>query len=285
VTSDDAPLQDPVLNWSSATREPTPELAALASYLATVVSKVVRARDVISRGGSPWEAVRQAWALSNLMVRNIEAVLLLAQQSEAHVTAAWGNTRIAFEQSVRIIWLLYPADPFVSECRWLTYLAEAEKFHRLLAEECAIRDPEAASAHRASEEALREARRTIAERLPAGYAPPPGVPSVIAMMKEFAVEEMYRYYREGSQYVHGAWHGASAYRRHVGDAGEFGDFTALADWALPLRLCWLSLRESMALLFFRHESSHIDDAHWSVLSRDVDVRFREFAEYVVSASR
>lgn len=85
-------------------------------------------------GADKWEAPREAWAMSNLLIRNIEAVLLMARTDEVMVSAAWANARCAFEQAVRIIWLLKPTDRYASEGRWLGFLAEAERFRRLVAE-------------------------------------------------------------------------------------------------------------------------------------------------------
>ncbi len=271
-------------NWSSSGRTPTPELASLASYLSGVVAKVVRARDSIAGNGTPWEAPREAWALSNLMVRNIDTVLLLARHGEAHVTAAWANTRTAFEQSVRIIWLLYPADRFHSECRWLTLLAETERFHRLVAEECAQTDPDGASRHRLRADAIQTFRLGVAARLPSGYVPDLRMPPVRSMLEELGLEELYHYYREGSQYVHGTPYGTNVYRKNLGAVAEWGDFASEKDWVLPLRLCWLSLRESMKLVFDRHAASHISDPDWSALSEAVDLRFRRFVQHVTDSA-
>ena len=42
-------------------------------------------------------------------------------------TAAWSNARVAFELSVRIIWMLQPTDRYEAECRWLAFLKEHEQ--------------------------------------------------------------------------------------------------------------------------------------------------------------
>ncbi|MFJ2109799.1 hypothetical protein ACIOHH_35115 [Streptomyces microflavus] len=105
----------------STIRPPSPELLHLADTLDDAIAKILDARSGLV-GANKWEAPREAWAVSNLLVRNIEAVLLLARTAEVMVSAAWTNARCAFEQAVRIIWLLQPADRYTSEGRWLSPL-------------------------------------------------------------------------------------------------------------------------------------------------------------------
>ncbi|MFI7453892.1 DUF5677 domain-containing protein [Nonomuraea sp. NPDC049714] len=260
--------------------EPAPpsELISMASYLSEAVSRVARARDrVVLKNSSAWEAPREAWALSNLMVKNVRAVLLMARHDEALVTAAWTSARAAFEQAIRIIWLLYPGDRFESECRWLALLRETEQYHHKVEAECRETDPDKAELHRARENSIKEFRTSVTARLPVGYTVPPKTPSISAMMHETNSEKMYQFYREGSQYVHGTWHGTSAHRKDLGSMASWGDFTSSVDWILPFRLCWLSLKESMRFVFDRHGEDLDEDPRWSAFFQEVDQRFQDFA--------
>jgi hypothetical protein len=69
-----------------------------------------------------WEAAREGGVLGLLLIRNVQAVVTLARHDEIMATAAWSNARVAFEHSVRITWMLYPADRYEAECRWLAFL-------------------------------------------------------------------------------------------------------------------------------------------------------------------
>jgi hypothetical protein len=219
----------------------------LADTLDACIGRFLEARSGLL-GSHGWEAPREGWALSNLMVRNMEAVLLMARTDEVMVSAAWSNARCVFEHAVRIVWLLNTPDRFTGECRWLGFLADVERFHRLVAEAArAYPDLPNSTDHAGLERALREFREGVTAKLPQGYAPekPPSFEAMLGTMDGAA---MYRYYREGSQYVHGSVWGTAGYRRNLGVHARFGEFSSTADWILPLRLCWLSLRNAGAVL-------------------------------------
>jgi hypothetical protein len=220
--------------------------------------------------------------MSNVLIRNVEAVFALAYYEKGYVTAAWVNARAAFELSVRIVWLLFPDDRYQSECRWLALLAEAEKYHYLVASETAVSSPDTASEHRLHADAIRAFRLDVTNRLPAGYTPDLKVPKMKFMMEDLGVEKLYQYYRQGSQYVHGTSHATTAYRKNLGTMVEWGEFTSLSDWVLPIRLSWLSFKESMRFVIDRHDpsGSHPD---WTSIGHEVDIRFRVFAQQVTDS--
>lgn len=252
-------------------RPPGPNLLRLADTLEACIARFLQARAGLL-GTNPWEAPRKGWALSNLMVRNIEAVLVMARTDEVLVSAAWTNARCAFEQSVRIIWMLNTPDPYISESRWLGFLADAERFHRLVADS-SEKEPDLPSTarHREIENGMREFREGASARLPEGYKVQKP-PSFEAMLRALDGGGMYRYYREGSQYVHGSMWGTSVYRRNLGIHAQFGDFTDTWDWVLPLRLCWLSLRNAGEILVSRLGDGTAS-CDWDAVAQRVTVDF------------
>ncbi|MEE1738434.1 DUF5677 domain-containing protein [Streptomyces sp. BE147] len=260
-------------------RPPRPEMVRLVETLDACIGEFFAARTGLL-GTHGWEAPREGWALSNLMVRNMEAVLLMARTDEVMVSAAWANARCVFEHAVRIIWLLDPPDRFTSECRWLGFLADVERFHRLVGE-AVEKDPGLAGGtfHQELEGVLREFREGVIARLPQGYEPEKP-PSFEAMLRTMDGSAMYRYYREGSQYVHGSVWGTAGYRKNFGIHAEFGEFSSTADWILPLRLCWLSLRNAGAILLDRLGESPRTcdwDSMETSLARDFEALVRAIA--------
>ncbi|MFD9744727.1 DUF5677 domain-containing protein [[Kitasatospora] papulosa] len=261
----------------SIIRPPSAELLYLADTLDDAIAKILDARSGLV-GANKWEAPREAWAMSNLLIRNIEAVLLMARTDEVMVSAAWTNARCAFEQAARIIWLLQPTDRYTSESRWLGFMAEAERFHRLVAE-AAEKEPElpSSTAHREIEQVIRDFREQVTAVLPAGYAPQKP-PKFEAMLREIDAAAMYRFYREGSQYVHGSMWGTANYRKNFGIHAEYGDFSTTADWILPLRLSWLSLRNVGVILLSRlAPGDRKPTCDWEAIEQSVDQDFGALA--------
>jgi hypothetical protein len=247
-------------------------LVRLADTLDACIGRFLQAREGLL-GTNGWEAApREGWALSNLMVRNVEAVLLMARTDEVMVSAAWTNARCAFEQAVRIAWMLYAADPYTNECRWLGFLADAERFHRLVADAADMDpDPPNSTAHRELEHVMRTFREGVTARLPDGYEPEKP-PNFEAMLRAVNGGGMYRYYREGSQYVHGSLWGTTSYRQNFGVKAKFGEFTRPSDWILPLRLCWLSLCNAGRVLLDRlGDTTHTCD--WQSMEASVNSDF------------
>ncbi|MEU5148432.1 DUF5677 domain-containing protein [Streptomyces yangpuensis] len=212
----------------------------------------------------------------------MEAVLLMARTDEAMVSAAWANARCAFEQAVRIIWLLNAADPYISECRWLGLLEDAERFHRLMAE-ASDRDPSLPNStmHHEMESSIRLFREGVLGVLPTGYSPKKP-PSFEAMLRSMDSAAMYRFYREGSQYVHGSMWGTASYRKNFGVDAEFGDFTSTVDWILPLRLSWLSIRNAGRVLLDRLSEGKGGTFNWDELGRAVGNDFEALVQSIES---
>src|SRR5262249_6509215 len=149
-------------------------------------------------GVGRWEAPQEGVASGWLLMRNVEAVTGMARRDEVLATAAWSNARVAFELSARIIWMLQPADRYKAECRWLAFLEEYERSERKIAREVSAN----ADHHAKRAEEIQGVREGIISKLPSGYHAE-RVPNFRDMLKSLDSSQMYRFYQEGSQYVHG----------------------------------------------------------------------------------
>jgi hypothetical protein len=189
-----------------------------------------------------WEAPLEAWAISNLMIRNIEAAALLARHDEALAPAAWANARNAFDAATRILWLLYPGDRFESEARWVALLVERERFHLRMAGELAgAGDDKHAATHRNWAAQAREFHTGVADRLPRPYVVPSRVPPTSQVLREVGETDMYWLYIEGSQYVHATMPATSMYIDRSETDRQPTERLKLIDWILLLRTCWMCL--------------------------------------------
>jgi hypothetical protein len=254
-------------------RQPCPELIVLAEILDEAIGIFIDARHHTAEDAGRWEAPLEAWAMSNVMVRNIEATTTMARHDEVLVTAAWSNARVAFEHSVRIIWLLFPNDRFESEMRWIALLAERERFHRYMAASEAL-GAESAARHRSLAETVHRVRIGVESQVPDPYRPMLRVPRIQDMLREMGTPEMYTIYRESSQYIHAAMPATSHYIENFGSAKTFGEFTSTVDWILPLRLCWFAIRNASHIVVDRLcGPAHLPD--WAAFAPRVDSAFQE----------
>ena len=108
-------------------QQPGRELLRLASRVDTALGQMVKARA--SAGlGSEWEASRHAWALSNLVLRHSEAVVVMARTDVVLLPGSWAAARASMEIAARVSWLLSAPDEWEGENRWLALLEEGARF-------------------------------------------------------------------------------------------------------------------------------------------------------------
>jgi hypothetical protein len=252
---------------------PRPQLVRVADLLDEGILRYLDARSNV-RFTRRREAPIEASALSALCIRNVETVTLLARTDEVFAPAAWNNSRTAFEVSARIIWLLHPGDRFESEMRWIALVREYERFHRRMAE--GLTSDTIAVRHRELRDDIGTFIAGVEQRVPKGYSPAPGIPSVEAMMKEIKNSNMYAAYVESSQYSHGTMAASAVYRRGLGTELQLGEFVTALDWIMPLRVCWLSFRE-MSRFVVDRLSSGAAELDWRDFSLSIDAAFRDLA--------
>jgi hypothetical protein len=257
-------------------RTPRPELVAVADLLDEAIGDFLTCRTAV-RPEAEWEAPLEAWAISNLMIRNIEAAAVLARHDEVLAPAAWANARNVFDAATRILWLLTPAERFEAEARWITLLVERERFHLRMAAVLEEDGDQEASGHRHRASRVRDFHEGVAAKLPATHSVPRRPPPADQLLRELGVAGMYRLYIEGSQYMHATMAATSMYidRDEVGRKPT--ESLAVIDWILPLRTCWICLYNAGWFVIDRLSPGH----HWDVtqkLGTRVDAGFRELAE-------
>src|SRR5262249_4973105 len=126
--------------------------------------------------------------------------------------------------------------------------------------------PESADFHNNSASAIKSFREGVISALPAGYKVKQ-IPNLLDMLKALETPEMYRHYRQGSQYIHGSMYAATSYSRNLGDARRLGEFTSTLDWIQPMRLCWLSLRRALDFILDRLEIPGEAEPGWDIIER------------------
>lgn len=109
------------------------------------------------------------------MIRNVEAAIVLARHDEVLAPAAWANARNVFDAATRILWLLVPADRFISETHWIALLDESARFHTRMAK---ARDvpAEVRARHQARARQIQDFRDGVMAALPSGYEVPTRIP-------------------------------------------------------------------------------------------------------------
>jgi len=253
---------------------PRPQLLAVADLLEEAVGDFLNHRAQI-RPDAQWEAPLEGWAISNLMVRNIQATILLARHDEVLAPAAWANTRNVLDAATRILWLLVPEDRFEAETRWVALLKEYERFHRRVAAILEEGGGPTARTHLESAEAVRGFHTAVSAKLPDGYSVP-GIPPTDRVLREIGIGGMYQRYIEGSQYMHAGMHATSMYI----DRDESGrmptEAVTILDWMLPLQICWICLNNAGRFVINRLSPS----AKWETarLGERIDAAFRALAE-------
>jgi hypothetical protein len=261
-------------------RPPRQQLVVVAAVLDEAVGDFLRIRAEV-RPESRWEAPLEAWAISNLMIRNIESAALLARHDEALAPAAWANARNAFDAATRILWLLYPADRFESEARWVALLVERERFHLRMAVQLeAAGDAKNAAAHRDWAAQAREFYTGVADRLPRAYVVPRRIPSTDQVLREVGETDMYWLYIEGPQYVHATMPATSMYIDRSETGRQPTERLKLIDWILLLRTCWMCLVNSGRFAIsrlapaeqwnvFESMGPRVDDAFGALINSDL----------------
>lgn len=234
-------VRPPVI--ATVLKPPPPALLRACDVLDSVVGSVAAAISKTRADFGRLEAAVEASILLRLLVRHIEGVIVLARTDLVLLPAAMALTRAAFETGVRVRWLLFPEREFDREARWLVHLEEEERLWRRMAE-LAERTGAEVEAYRRVEAEIRMFRLAVRERLPAGTALPPGIPSVAAELQEQKEERRYITYVLLSQFVHGGHYAGAIWRRGLGTTKEFGEHVTIGEWKMMLQISWWSLYQS-----------------------------------------
>ena len=218
----------------------TPRVLEMCEVLDAAIGEFL----AIRRDGfrvSAYESDSHAWALSNLLVRNVEGVAELARRDLVLLPAGYLAARSAFEAGVRLMWLLAPDDVFGRESRWIAMLGEGVEHARALTRWIEERagDPVAS---RRREHALRDLHEGIRQLLiDRGHTPTGALPTFAAMCRSLDLGSMYGVYRMASQYTHATWVATELYQPAVGVGRQLGEFIDDDDWSTPMGLSWWCL--------------------------------------------
>ena len=232
---------------------PSQEILLVADLIEEGIGRLLRARAGVDPGFGTYESSVEARNLLNLTVRNLEAIVELARRDLVLVPAAAVLARSVFEISVRVIWLLYPSDPFERESRWLVHLRTEENAHIKWARLVEQLGGDAESSIRLSDQ-FRSFREGVSAKLPPGTPTLDKVPDLRAMLRSLGEERKYLYYMRLSQFTHGSHLATGLYRKHLGTMKELGEFVGPDDWRWVFVAAWFSF-SAAARSFMEREAA------------------------------
>jgi hypothetical protein len=126
-------------------------------------------------------------------------------------------------------------------------------------------------------------REGVIAKLPNGYRPKKGLPNFRDVLTALGNSEMYRFYQEGSEYVHGGMYASRSYSKNLGTRRSLGDFTDTLDWILPMRLCFLSFGEAAKFILDRLGVPPSAMPDWEAINRSSDAAFQALAAHAARA--
>jgi hypothetical protein len=218
----------------------TPEILHIADSVERAIDRFLGASKAIPPPGR-FESQVEALLLFNLVIRNIEAILMLARTDLVLLPSAHVLARAVFEIAVKAAWMVHPDDPFEREVRWLAHLAEEERLLKAVAES-AVEFGANSDAFKQKHAQIREFRSGVAQILPLGYSELKRNPSVDGMLENLGQKQMYSLYRFLAQYVHGGHASTWLYRAGLGTSKQGGEFISPSDWYTPLYVAWKNLQ-------------------------------------------
>jgi hypothetical protein len=219
---------------------PTPKLLQIAEKLDQAVGHFLSAVQTIPPLGK-FESEVEAHLLFILVIRHIEAILVLVRTDLVLLPSANVLTRAVFETALKAAWMVQPDDPFNREVRWLAHLAEEERLHKAASESVAKSGGNSAFFIERYAQ-IKEFRAGVAKALPLGYSELPGSPGVETMLQALGQKQMYFLYRLLAQYVHGGHASTWLYRTGLGTLQQSGEFISEGNWYLPLWNAWKNLQ-------------------------------------------
>lgn len=223
--------------------EPNIKLLNATESLRAAMGKFLEARKTIPQLGK-YEFEFESLNLMNLVIRNVEGCITLAETDVVTFPAGMVLARTAFEISIKIMWLLFPENPLESEARYVAHLkSEVDALDKLNNHISKTGGYDIGGSLGIRNET--ETHRILVEKtLPVTVKQLPKVPDLFSMMKSVGCEQHYINYILGSQFTHGTYMATSIYREGKGKQMIRGEFLAPAAWYSPLTVCRYSLFDS-----------------------------------------
>jgi hypothetical protein len=174
---------------SNMVMPPTPEILHIADLIDRAIGQFLGANKTVPPLGK-FESDVEALLLSNLVIRDIEAILALARTDLVLLPSANVLARAAFEIALKAAWMVQPDDPFDREVRWLAHLAEEERLLKAVSDSAAKSGGKPA-VFKQRHAQIRNFRTGVARALPAAYSELPGNPGVEGMLANLGQKQLY----------------------------------------------------------------------------------------------
>lgn len=256
---------------------PTPAILKACATLDIAIAGLLKARTGL-RGYGNFESSIEAMNLLYLAIRQVEGVTTLARRDLVMLPAAQACARAALEISTKAAWMVDSNDPFERELRWLAHLREEERVHERLAKR--QHDTDLGRSARESTVFIRKFREAVEGVLPPGKRLPlKHNATVDEMLAALNSEHLYVPYIHLSQFLHGGHAATWLYRQGgLGNKKRHGEFVDVAQWHLPLWVCWTSLLELGGMTLWR-----IGHQGRSFLTADVTARAKSILDEIRTA--
>jgi hypothetical protein len=230
----------------------------IESLLQQVLQRASHAKGALGR----YDHEMDANSLFIVVVRHVEALIVLARRDLAFLASASVCARAAFEAQARLMWLTEPQDLYEREARSVRLTRhDTEDYDKI------VRDQSTPNSIRQYAISYTRPFRDYVERVSDAikaigeYDTHKSLPKMHELLVSVDSRPFYAYYRLLSAYVHSSRQSMGYFRRHLGANTEVHDFVVPANWLLPFEVAWGSLfRASHALLFLLRMPLEADES-------------------------
>jgi Family of unknown function (DUF5677) len=171
----------------------------------------------------------------NLVIKNIQAVLLIARNDLLLIVPALVVARAAYETAIRSVWMVNHEDPYEREIRLVCYINEEIKVQKKIAD----REPKlpADELRQLTEQInkLTEYRNKVVSKYSSNNPQKTidsdqGCPNFEAMCKGITNKDLYKNYIYLSQYAHGNRTAIESFSRGFCENQKMGDYLEPRHW-------------------------------------------------------
>jgi hypothetical protein len=188
-------------------------------------------------GMRKFESENEALNLMKLATAQVLGLVTVARQGPTSLPTALVASRAAFESSARAAWLLFPADPYDREARWLVHISEEVEYltKQAAEEEKMGLNPGATLSYR---DELSDFCKSIAGILQnKGYQLHKRRPDMRRILAEMGEEKTYVFYSYLSQATHGTHRSTWLYRTDgVGTMKKKRESITEDMWEVPISI-------------------------------------------------